>query len=62
MAVAADLDHRVRAAFRTRLEPEQNPIVHAALIFGTAEATRAHPHEPASVWMTERWRNRTEAP
>ncbi|MEW1552211.1 hypothetical protein [Streptomyces tsukubensis] len=62
LAAVTGLDHMVRAAFCTRLDAEQNPVVRAALIFGTAEVTRAHLHEPTNVWMSERWRDRTEAP
>ncbi|MFI5887649.1 hypothetical protein [Streptomyces sp. NPDC051554] len=60
LAAATDLDGTVRAAFRTRLDTEQDPIVQAALVFATAEATRAHPHPPTTVWMRERWRDRTQ--
>ncbi|MER5831690.1 hypothetical protein ABT116_12835 [Streptomyces sp. NPDC002130] len=62
LAAATDLDRAVCAAFRTRLDAEQDPIVHAALVFATAEATRAHPHPPTTVWMRERWRDRTQVP
>ncbi|MFF4155168.1 hypothetical protein ACFYZU_33780 [Streptomyces sp. NPDC001651] len=61
LATATDLDHAVRAAFRTRLDAEQDPIVRAALVFATAEVTRTHPHQPTTVWMRERWRDRTQA-
>ncbi|WP_052069057.1 hypothetical protein [Streptacidiphilus albus] len=42
LATAADPDHMVRAAFRTLLGTEQDPIVRAALVLATAEATRTH--------------------
>ncbi|MFF7193562.1 hypothetical protein ACIOC1_09315 [Streptomyces sp. NPDC088197] len=61
LAAATDLDHAVRAAFRDRLDAEQDPIVHAALVFATAEATRTQPHPPTTVWMRERWGDRTQA-
>ncbi|MGW5680197.1 hypothetical protein ACWEV4_34950, partial [Streptomyces sp. NPDC003860] len=62
LAAATDLDRAVRAAFRARLDTEQDPIVSAALVFATAEGTRAHPHPPTTVWMRERWRDRAQAP
>ncbi|MFI1286875.1 hypothetical protein ACH4U5_40075 [Streptomyces sp. NPDC020858] len=62
LATATDSDRAVRAAFRARLAAEQDPIVRAALVLATAEATRAHPHPPTTTWMQERWRDRTQAP
>ncbi|MFI8453466.1 hypothetical protein [Streptomyces erythrochromogenes] len=62
LATTADLDHTTRAAFRTRLAAEPDPIVRAALLLATAEATRAHPHPPTTAWIRERWRDRTQAP
>ncbi|MFB6888916.1 hypothetical protein ACFCX4_06325 [Kitasatospora sp. NPDC056327] len=62
LAAATDLDHAVRAAFHARLDAEQDPLVRAALVFATAEATRAHPHPSTTVWMRERWRDRAQAP
>ncbi|MFF1339609.1 hypothetical protein ACFVYT_17135 [Streptomyces sp. NPDC058290] len=62
LATATDLDHRVRTAFRTRLAAETDPIIRAALVLATAEATRAHPHPPSTGWIRERWRDRTQAP
>ncbi|MEW2139816.1 hypothetical protein AB0892_25070 [Streptomyces sp. NPDC005409] len=61
-APAADPEHGVRAAFRTRLAAEQDPIVRAALVLATAEATRAHPRPPTTEWIGERWRDPTQAP
>ncbi|WP_326589351.1 hypothetical protein [Streptomyces sp. NBC_01294] len=62
LATASDSDRAVRAAFRARLAAEQDPIVRAALVLATAEATRTHPHPPTTTWMQERWRDRTQAP
>ncbi len=62
LATATDPDHAVRAAVRARLVVEQDPIVRAALVLATAEATRAHPHPPTTEWIRERWRQRTQAP
>ncbi|GAA3014455.1 hypothetical protein GCM10010519_51090 [Streptomyces lactacystinicus] len=62
LAAATDLDRTMRAAFRARLDAEQDPIVRAALVFATAEGTRAHPHPPTTVWLGERWRDRAQAP
>ncbi|MFF9979145.1 hypothetical protein [Streptomyces erythrochromogenes] len=62
LATTADLDLTTRAAFRTRLAAEPDPIVRAALLLATAEATRAHPHPPTTAWIRERWRDRTQAP
>ncbi|MFJ7198332.1 MULTISPECIES: hypothetical protein [unclassified Streptomyces] len=62
LATAADPDHTVRTAFATRLTPEQDPMVRAALILATAETTRAHPHPPTTAWIRERWQDRTQAP
>ncbi|MEV6574859.1 HEAT repeat domain-containing protein [Streptomyces sp. NPDC051577] len=62
LATSADPDRIVRSAFGTRLAAEQDPAVRAALVFATAEATRAHPHAPTTTWMLERWRDRTQAP
>ncbi len=39
LATAADLDRAVRSSFRARLAAEQDPIVCAALVLATAEAT-----------------------
>ncbi|MFJ9565985.1 HEAT repeat domain-containing protein [Streptomyces fuscichromogenes] len=61
LATATDLDRAVRAAFRTRLDAEQDPIVRAALVLATAEVTRTHPHPPTTVWMRECWRDGTQA-
>ncbi|THA86457.1 hypothetical protein E6U81_05190 [Streptomyces sp. A0592] len=55
-------DRMTRAAFRTRLAAEQDPIVRAGLVLAVAEATRAHPHPPTTAWLRERWRDRTQAP
>ncbi|MCX4538200.1 hypothetical protein [Streptomyces sp. NBC_01669] len=62
LATAADLDRAVRSAFRARLAAEQDPIVSAALVLATAEATRSQPHSPTIAWMREQWRDRTRAP
>ncbi|MEF2528435.1 MULTISPECIES: hypothetical protein [Streptomyces] len=62
LATAADPERAVRAAFRTRLVAEQDPIVRATLVLATAEVTRAHPHPPTTEWIGERWRDRTQAP
>ncbi|WP_405787420.1 hypothetical protein OG753_05680 [Streptomyces sp. NBC_00029] len=62
LATATDRDHSVRTAFRTRLAAEQDPIVRAALVLATAEATRAHPHPATTTWVREQWRDRTQAP
>ncbi|MFF8268168.1 hypothetical protein ACF059_12310 [Streptomyces sp. NPDC016562] len=62
LATAADPEHGVRAAFRTRLAAEQDPIVRAALVLATAEATHAHPHPPTTEWIGERWRDPTQPP
>ncbi|MFE2528919.1 hypothetical protein ACFXEL_32370 [Streptomyces sp. NPDC059382] len=62
LATATDPDRAVRSAFRTRLASEQDPIVSAALVLATAEATRAHPHAPTTAWMRERWRDRAQVP
>ncbi|MFD3701464.1 HEAT repeat domain-containing protein [Streptomyces sp. NPDC058646] len=61
-ALATPTDRTVRAVFRTRLAVEQDPIVRAALVLATAEATRAHPHPPTTEWIRERWRDRAQAP
>ena len=53
LAAATDHDRAVRAAFRTRLDAEQSPIVRAALVLATAEVTRTHPHSPTTAWMRE---------
>ncbi|MFE4703284.1 hypothetical protein ACFRIC_40075 [Streptomyces sp. NPDC056738] len=52
----------MRSSFRARLATEQDPIVCAALVLATAEATRAHPHAPTIAWIRERWRHRSQAP
>ncbi|MFL1897719.1 hypothetical protein ACJWDR_01280 [Streptomyces tauricus] len=62
LATAADLDRAVRSAFRARLAAEQDPIVCAALVLATAEATRTHPDPPTIGWLRERWRDRSQAP
>ncbi|MFD8413998.1 hypothetical protein ACFV2Q_19940 [Streptomyces sp. NPDC059650] len=62
LATAADLDHAVRSSFRARLAAEQDPIVCAALVLATAEATRTHPHSPTIAWIRERWWDRAQAP
>ncbi|MFE4056363.1 hypothetical protein ACFXP3_08725 [Streptomyces sp. NPDC059096] len=62
LATASDPDRTVRSSFRARLGAEQHPVVSAALVLATAEATRAHPHAPAIAWMRELWRDRTQAP
>ncbi|MEJ8646094.1 hypothetical protein WKI68_42410 [Streptomyces sp. MS1.HAVA.3] len=62
LATATDPEHAVRAAFHARFAAEQDPMVRAALVLATAEATRAHPHPPTTAWMRERWRDRTQAP
>ncbi|MFF9002096.1 hypothetical protein ACF1GW_22285 [Streptomyces achromogenes] len=53
---------RIRAAFRTRLSTEQDPLVRAAMVLATAEATRNQPHPPTTAWMGELWRDRTQVP
>ncbi|MEV0938413.1 hypothetical protein ACIBMX_48020 [Streptomyces phaeochromogenes] len=62
LATAADPDRAVCSSFRARLATEQDPMVSAALVLATAEATRTHPHSPTIAWMRERWRDRTQAP
>ncbi|MEV6680476.1 HEAT repeat domain-containing protein [Streptomyces erythrochromogenes] len=62
LATAADPDHTIRTAFRTRLATDQDPLVRAGLVLAVAEVTRAHPHPPATAWIRERWRDRTQAP
>ncbi|MGW6978285.1 hypothetical protein ACWGE1_02360 [Streptomyces sp. NPDC054932] len=62
LATATDPEHAVRAAFHARLAAEQDPIVRAALVLATAEATRAHPHPPTTARMRDRWRDRTQSP
>ncbi|UPZ26502.1 hypothetical protein MUK60_00980 [Streptomyces sp. LRE541] len=62
LATAADLDRAVRSSFRARLAAEQDPIVCAALVLATAEATRTHPDPPTIGWLRERWRDRSQAP
>lgn len=60
LATATDLDRAVCAAFRTRLDAEQDPIVRAALILATAEVTRTRPHQPTTLWVRECWRDGTQ--
>ncbi|MFE7183089.1 hypothetical protein [Streptomyces erythrochromogenes] len=62
LATAADHAHAVRAAFRTRLAVEPDPVVRAALVLATAETTRAHPHPQTSTWIREQWQEPTQAP
>ncbi|MGY3676865.1 hypothetical protein ACVWXU_000488 [Streptomyces sp. TE33382] len=62
LATAADPDRAVRSFFRARLAAEQDPIVCAALVLATAEATRTYPHSPTIAWMRQRWRNRSQPP
>ncbi|MFJ1569922.1 hypothetical protein ACIOG8_37935 [Streptomyces erythrochromogenes] len=62
LGTATDHEHAVRAAFRTRLAAEPDPIVRAAPVLATAEATRTHPHPPTIAWIRERWEDRTQAP
>ncbi|MCX2179049.1 HEAT repeat domain-containing protein [Streptomyces sp. SKN60] len=60
LATVTDLERSVRGAFVARLAVEQDPIVRAALVLATAEATRSHPHPPTTAWMRERWRDQTQ--
>ncbi|MFE6022729.1 hypothetical protein ACFQ6O_40480 [Streptomyces sp. NPDC056441] len=62
LATAADPDRAVRSSFRARFAAEQDPIVRAALVLATAEATRTHPHSPTTAWIREQWRERTQPP
>ncbi|MER5773772.1 hypothetical protein ABT144_05675 [Streptomyces sp. NPDC002039] len=62
LATAADPDRGVRSSFRARFDAEQDPIVCAALVLATAEATRTHPHSPTTAWLREQWRDPSQAP
>ncbi|MFJ1569658.1 HEAT repeat domain-containing protein [Streptomyces erythrochromogenes] len=62
LATATDHEHVVRAAFRTRLAVEPDPVVRAALVLATGEATRTHPHPPTTAWIREQWHDPTQAP
>ncbi|MEW1640203.1 hypothetical protein AB0469_39860 [Streptomyces sp. NPDC093801] len=62
LATATDPDRAVRDGFATRLTVEQDPIVCAALVLATAEATRSHPHPPTTAWIREQWRDRAQTP
>ncbi|MFF4902485.1 hypothetical protein [Streptomyces sp. NPDC001068] len=62
LATAADPDRAVRTSFRARLAAERDPIVCAALILATAEATRTYSHAPTIAWMREWWRDPSQAP
>ncbi len=62
LATATDHEHTVRAGFRTRLAVEPDPVVRAALVLATAEATRAHPHPQTSTWIRDQWQDPTQAP
>lgn len=62
LATATDSEHAVRASFRTRLAAEPDPIVRAALVLATAEATRADPHPPTIKWIREQRQDRAQAP
>ncbi|MFE2581451.1 hypothetical protein [Streptomyces sp. NPDC059378] len=62
LATAADSGHTVRSASAARFAKEQDPMVLAALVLATAEATRAHPHRPATAWIREVWQDRAQAP
>ncbi|MFB7470423.1 hypothetical protein [Kitasatospora sp. NPDC056184] len=62
LATVSDPGHRVRVAFHTRFAAEQDPVVRAALVLATAEATRSHPHPPTMAWMREQWRDGTQVP
>jgi hypothetical protein len=62
LATVTVTDPAVRAAFRTRLAAEQDPIVRAALVLATAEATHTRPHPPTTAWMRERWQNGHKCP
>jgi hypothetical protein len=62
LATAADPHRTVRSALRTQFAVEQDPIVRAALVLAIAEATRAHPHVLTAAWMSDRLRDRAEAP
>ncbi|WP_405527131.1 hypothetical protein OG592_05655 [Streptomyces avidinii] len=61
-ATATDLDRAVRTAFRTRLTAERDPMVRAALVLATAEATRTHPHPATTAWIREQWQDPAQAP
>ncbi|MGW2681081.1 hypothetical protein [Streptomyces sp. NPDC001436] len=37
-------------------------MARTALVLATAETTRAHPHQPATVWIRELWQDRAQAP
>ncbi|WP_245173526.1 hypothetical protein [Streptomyces aureus] len=62
LATATDPHGTVRSSFRARLAAEQDPIVCAALVLATAEATRTHPHAPTIAWIRERWQHRSQPP
>ncbi|MFE7093362.1 hypothetical protein [Streptomyces erythrochromogenes] len=62
LATATDHERAVRAAFRSRLAVEPDPLVRAGLVLATAEATRTHPHSPTTAWIREQWRDGTQAP
>ncbi|MEU9028968.1 hypothetical protein AB0D46_15865 [Streptomyces sp. NPDC048383] len=55
LATAADPDRRIRNDFTTWFAKEQDPVVRAALVFATAEITRAHPDPLDTAWMRELW-------
>lgn len=62
LATAADPDRRVRSAFVTRFDKEQDPVALAGLVLATAESTRAHPHRPDTAWIRALWQDRAQAP
>ncbi|MEU5660504.1 hypothetical protein ABZ802_33550 [Streptomyces sp. NPDC047737] len=62
LATVGDHDHTVRTAFATRLAKERDALVSAALLLAAAETSRADPHPPTTLWIRERWQDRTLAP
>jgi hypothetical protein len=62
LATAADSDRRVRSAFATRFDNEQDPVALAGLVLATAESTRAHPHRPDTARIRALWQDRAQVP
>lgn len=62
LATAADPDRRVRSAFATRFDKEQDPVALAGLVLATTESTRAHPHRQDTAWIRALWQDRAQAP
>ncbi|WP_393062592.1 hypothetical protein [Streptomyces sp. LN549] len=62
LATAADPDRRVRSAFATRFDNEQDPVALAGLVLATAESARAHPHRPDTARIRALWQDRAQAP